>query len=169
MASDISAISTAAEAVPNEVVDVLNELLESSRDRQYGFRACAEEVNSAQLKKVFQSRASQCASAASELAGLIRQLGGKPGDGGTVSGAMHRGWLHAKGFVGAESPVAMLEECEHDEDAAIARYRKALKENLPTGVRAIVRRQAEGAQRNRDQIKALRETARATGKASSEL
>jgi uncharacterized protein (TIGR02284 family) len=169
MASDINAISTAAEAVSNDqVVDVLNDLLENSRDRQYGFRACAEEVDSVQLKKVFQSRASQCASAASELAELIHQLGGKPSDGGTVSGAMHRGWLHAKGFVGAESSVSMLEECERGEDAAVARYRKALKENLPIGVRAIVQRQAEGAQRNRDQINALRETARATGKASSE-
>lgn len=170
MASDISAISTAAEAVSNDqMVDVLNQLLGNSRDRQYGFRACAKEVDSAPLRKVFQSRASQCASAASELAGLIRQFGGKPRDGGTVGGAMHRGWVHAKGFVGADSSASMLEEYERGEDAAVVRYRKALEEDLPASVRAIVQRQAEGARRNGDQIKALRETARATGKASSEL
>jgi uncharacterized protein (TIGR02284 family) len=158
MASDINATSVAAEAVSNDqVVDVLNDLLENSRDGQYGFRACAEEVDSAQLKDVLHSRSSQCASAASELAGLIRQFGGKPNDGGTVSGAMHRGWVHVKGSVGADSPLSMLEECERGEDAAVARYRKALKENLPASVRAIVQRQADGAQHNHDQIKALRD------------
>jgi hypothetical protein len=42
----------------------------------------------------------------------------------------------------------------------VARYRKALKQNLPVDVRAVVERQAEGAQRNHDQIKLLRDEAR---------
>lgn len=158
MASDTNATFATAGAVSNDqVVAVLNDLLENSRDGEYGFRACAEEVDSTELQQVFQSRASQCASAASELAGLVRQFGGKPNEGGTVSGAMHRGWVHVKGAVGADSPLSMLEECERGEDAAVARYRKALKENLPDEVRMVVLRQADGAQRNHDQIKALRD------------
>jgi hypothetical protein len=99
MASNTHATSATADLMSNdEVVDVLNDLLENSHDGEYGFRACAEEVDSAQLKQVFQSHASQCASAASELAGLIRQLGGKPDEGGSVSGAMHRGRVHVKGM-----------------------------------------------------------------------
>ncbi|KQW54343.1 ferritin-like domain-containing protein [Variovorax sp. Root411] len=151
-----------ARVIPNdEVVDVLDDLLENTRDGEYGFRACAEEVNSEQLKRVFQERASQCATAASELGGLIRQLGGEVDDGGSVSGAMHRGWVHVKGKIGADSPFSMLEECERGEDAAVARYRKALKAELPAEVRAVVQRQAEGAQRNHDQIKSLRDQMRA--------
>jgi uncharacterized protein (TIGR02284 family) len=162
MANDINATSATSDTVStDQVVEVLNDLLENSRDGEYGFRACAKEVESAQLKGVFESRASQCASAASELAGLIRQLGGKPSDSGTVSGAMHRGWVHVKGTVGADSPLSMLEECERGEDAAVARYRKALKADLPAEVRVIVQRQADGAQRNHDQIKALRDQHRA--------
>jgi uncharacterized protein (TIGR02284 family) len=57
----------------------------------------------------------------------------------------------------------MLEECERGEDAAVARYRKALKQNLPADVRAVIERQAEGAQRNHDEIKRLRDAARARG------
>lgn len=160
MANDIQA--TTADAVSNDqVIDVLNDLLENSRDGEYGFRACAEEVDSAQLKPVFEGRAAQCASAASELAALIRQLGGEPDDGGSVSGAMHRGWVHVKGTVGANSPLSMLEECERGEDAAVARYRKALKNDLPAQVRMLVQRQADGAQANHDQIKGLRDQFRA--------
>jgi len=55
----------------------------------------------------------------------------------------------------------MLEECERGEDAAVARYRKALKEDLPADVRAVVQEQADGAKRNHDQIRNLRNSAKA--------
>jgi uncharacterized protein (TIGR02284 family) len=144
-----------------QAVSVLNDLLENSRDGEYGFRACAEEVDSGELKQVFQERAAECAKAATELVGLIRQLGGDAEDGGSLGGAMHRGWVHLKGAVGASSPLSMLEECERGEDAAVARYRSALKEDLPAEARAIVQRQAEGTQRNHDRIKSLRDQLRA--------
>ena len=151
-----------AQPASNEkAISVLNDLLENTRDGEYGFGACAEEVDSPQLKQVFRDRAAACTKAASELVGLIRNLGGEADDGGTVAGAMHRGWVHVKGTVGADSALSMLEECERGEDAAVARYRKALKEDLPADVRAVIERQAEGAQRNHDQIRTLRDQARA--------
>lgn len=146
------------------VVDVLNDLLENTRDGEYGFMACAEEVEAtSQLKSVFNERATQCRSAATELVALISQHGGTPADGGTASGALHRAWVHTKAAVGANSPTSLLEECERGEDAALARYRKALKADLPADVRTVIARQAEGAQRNHDQIKSMRDQARAAG------
>ena len=139
--------NTAETANSADVVDVLNDLLENTRDGDYGFRACAEEV--------------ECAKAAGELVQLITRFGGSPDKGGTVTGAMHRGWVHVKGSVGANSALSMLEECERGEDAALARYRKALKQDLPADVHAIVQQQAEGAKRNHDQIKQLRDQMRA--------
>jgi uncharacterized protein (TIGR02284 family) len=144
-----------------EVADILNDLLENARDGEYGFRTCAEEVKSAEMKRLFSDRAASCAQAASELSQMILAQGGKPAEGGTAAGAMHRGWVHVKGMVGANSDLSMLEECERGEDAALARYRKALKYNLPADVRGVVERQAEGAQRNHDQVKMLRDQARA--------
>jgi len=116
-----------------------------------------------QLKSIFNERATQCRSAAFELVALISQYGGTPADGGTASGALHRAWVHTKAAVGVNSPTSLLEECERSEDAALARYRKALKADLPADVRAVVERQAEGAQRNHDQIKSMRDQARAAG------
>ena len=145
----------------SDVIDVLNDLIENSHDGEYGFRTLAERVESARLKQVFSDRAIQCAQAAQELTQWVRAQGGKPAEGGTASGALHRGWVKVKGAVGADSEVSMLEEAERGEDAALARYRKALKENLPADVRALVERQAQGAQRNHDQIKAMRDEAKA--------
>jgi uncharacterized protein (TIGR02284 family) len=144
----------------DDVVDVLNDLLENTRDGEYGFRTCAEQVESANAKQLFTSRAEGCRQAGEELMALIRNYGGEPAEGGTAAGAMHRGWVQVKGAVGADSELSILESCERGEDAGIARYRKALKQSLPADVRAVVQRQADGAQRNHDLIRDLRNVAR---------
>jgi len=144
-----------------DVVDVLNDLLENARDGEYGFRTCAEQVETASAKQLFATRATGCQDAAAELSGLIMEYGGEPASGGTVAGALHRGWVQVKGSVGADSELSILESCERGEDTAIARYRKALKQALPADVRAVVQRQAAGAQKNHDQIRYLRNAARA--------
>lgn len=145
----------------DEVVDVLNDLLENCPDGEYGFRACADEVESLPAKQLFKRRAAGCRAAEAELLPLIAAYGGKPADGGTAGGALHRGWVHVKGSLGADSELSILESCERGEDTAIARYRKALKRALPAEVRAVVERQAVGAQRNHDEIRDLRNAARA--------
>ena len=79
-----------ASITSDEVLSILNDLLENSRDGEYGFRACADEVEDAQIKQVFANRSAQCAAAAAELATLIRSLGGEADKGGSVSGALFR-------------------------------------------------------------------------------
>src|SRR5690606_29573817 len=100
----------------SDVIDVLNDLIENSHDGEYGFRTLAERVDSARLKQVFSDRAVACAQAAQELSQWVRAQGGTPADGGTASGALHRGWVKVKGAVGADSEVSMLEEAERGED-----------------------------------------------------
>ncbi len=145
----------------DEVADVLNDLLENARDGEYGFRASAEAVESASLKQVFNARADGCRDAAAELVPLIVAYGGEPAEGGTTTGALHRGWVQVKGAVGANSEGSILDEAERGEDASLARYRKALKQQLPADVRSVVQQQMQGAQRNHDEIKALRDAANA--------
>lgn len=146
----------------SDVVDVLNDLLENCRDGEYGFRTCAEELSddNAELRQLFMDRAEGCRRAGEELMRLIVQRGGTPDKGGTAAGAMHRGWVHVKGSLGADSELSMLEECERGEDAAVARYRKALKQPLPDDVRTVIQAQAEGAQRNHDKIRDRRDAAK---------
>ena len=141
----------------DDVVDVLDDLLESCRDGEYGFRTSAEHAESPELKGIFLRHASECAAAASELEREIRNYGGEPSSGGSMSGALHRGWVSVKAAMTSRDDKAVLEECERGEDAAVARYRKALKASLPAPVRAIVERQAQGAQRNHDEVRDLRD------------
>lgn len=143
-----------------DTIDTLNDLIETCGDGEYGFNACAEHTSGVKLTTVFRHRAEQCREAAAELRGLVQRLGGKPDEGGTASGALHRGWVAVRGTLAGYSDQAMLDECERAEDTALARYRKALKQTLPSDIQAVVQRQMDGAQRNHDQIKALRDNAK---------
>lgn len=147
----------------DDIVDVLNDLIETCKDGEFGFQTCAKHTTSADLKSLFTQRALECQSAATELAPYVLQYGGEPEDGGSASGAMHRGWTAVRGSLVGFSDQAMLDECERGEDAALARYRKALKEDdLPVAVRAVIERQSLGVQRNHDQIKLLRDRLKAS-------
>lgn len=144
------------EDIHDDAIDTLNNLLEICRDGEYGFTESAEHTKTQEVKSVFLQRAGDCRSAATELQQLILEMGGEPEEGGTVSGAMHRGWVAVKGSLSGYSDIDMLEECERGEDVALAQYRKALKQDLPMQAKAVVERQAQGTQRNHDQIRDMR-------------
>ncbi|HXE50768.1 MAG TPA: PA2169 family four-helix-bundle protein [Ramlibacter sp.] len=152
---------TNGSASREQVLETLNDLLENARDGELGFREAAEHTTTPSLSALFGRRADNCRQAAAELQEQLQRLGGKVDEGGTVIGAAHRVWVQIRGLFGGASDEKMLNECERGEDAAVARYRKALKQNLPHDVHALVQRQFEGAQRNHDMIKALRDRARA--------
>jgi len=126
----------------DDIVDTLNDLIETCKD--------------------FLQRAAECQTAASELQPYVVQYGGKPDQSGSASGALHRGWVSVRGSLVGFTDQAMLDECERGEDAALARYRKALKQELPATLIAIVQRQEIGVQRNHDQVKLLRDRAKAS-------
>lgn len=146
----------------DEVIDVLNDVLETAKDGEYGFRACAEHTKAQDIKTLFLRHADECRAAAAELASEVRRLGGTADAGGTAGGSMHRGWVAVRGTLTGYSDQAMLDECERGEDTAIGHYRKAIRQNLPSDIRSILEKQYQGAQRNHDQIKALRDAMKAS-------
>jgi len=148
----------------DDIVDILNDLIETTKDGEYGFRTSAERANAANVKALLNSRATSCAAAATELQALVRQYGGEPEDDGTALGAVHRGWVAMKAAIStnAHEDHAILAECERGEDKAVNAFRKAAQETgLPADVRAVIDRQLQGARANHDQVKALRDSVKA--------
>lgn len=141
----------------DEVVEVLNDLIDACRDGERGFRTSAEHAKAGELQSFLTRRAGDCATAATELEQAVKSYGAVPREGGTVAGALHRGWVAIKTALTSNDDKAVLVECERGEDAAVAHYRKALEKPLPDAVRALVQRQASGAQRNHDEVRAMRD------------
>jgi uncharacterized protein (TIGR02284 family) len=144
----------------DDVIDVLQDLVECSRDGEYGFRESASQVKSEDLKMILLQRGHDCRRAVQELNEQISALGGRIEENGSAAGAVHRGWVAVKTALSSYDDKAVLEECERGEDNAVARYRKALKTPLPAGVKLVVERQMLGVLHNHDQIKMLRDQLR---------
>ncbi len=139
-------------------IDVLNELVETCRDGEQGFRTAAEGVRDPQLKALFLTYARQRQEFAIELETELRRLGGEPGRGGSVAGTLHRGWMNIRSAL-AGGDSAILAEAERGEDAAKSAYEKAVSEGLPEGARLVVERQYARVKETHDRVRALRERA----------
>jgi uncharacterized protein (TIGR02284 family) len=140
----------------DDVIATLNDLIETSRDGEQGFRTCADGVKSAQLKQMFQQAANRCAQAVSELQAKVRALGGDPERRGSVSGSLHRAWVDIKSTITGMDEAAVLAECERGEEVATKAYKDALSKGLPADVRSMVERQYQGVRQHQDRVRELR-------------
>lgn len=143
----------------NHVAAILNKLLETTKDGQSGFRACADAVKNSALKKEFEDAARKCGEGADELETRMRSLGKDPTTSGTVTGALHRAWTNVKSQITGMDDYAVLTECERGEDIAKRVYEEALVEDLPSDVKELVQRQYQGVKANYNRIRGLRDQA----------
>lgn len=128
-------------ASTEQAVSTLNNLIETCRDGQEGFKAAAEGVDNTGLKEVFDAYSRQRASFAGELQDEVRRLGGEPDTSGSVTASLHRGWMGLRAALTGGDEASVLAECERGEDAAMSNYRAAFNVDLPANVRQIVERQ----------------------------
>jgi uncharacterized protein (TIGR02284 family) len=146
-------------AVPTQIVNALNNLIETCKDGEKGFQTAAQGVRDLQLKQLFETYVRQRAEFARELQEAIRQLGAEPETSGSAAGALHRGWMNIKSAVTGTSDSAVVEEAERGEDSAKAAYEEALSAPLPGNIRPIVERQYAAVKQAHDQVRALRRAA----------
>jgi uncharacterized protein (TIGR02284 family) len=144
-----------------DTIETLNDLIETCKNGEYGFRECAGYARDAQLKATFEARSEECRAAAAQLQVHVRELGGKPDLGGSMTGALHRGWVTARYTLSSDHDLALLEECERGEDAALESYREALTQEMPLPVRNLVEAQYQGVKQNHDVIRRLRDSQKA--------
>jgi len=138
----------------------LHDLIPILKDGEEGFLAAAEDAEAPELKQQFEDFARQRSLFAGELQDLARSLGvSNPPDGGTVTGAIHRGWLGLKAAIATRDAYAILVECERGEDAAVSAFRKALQNGpLPADVRSALHLQAAAIETAHLRIRSLRDS-----------
>ena len=139
----------------DEVISTLNNLVETCKDGQNGFRTAAEGVKNSELIALFNTYSEQRGQFASELQNEVRSLGGDPEKTGSTAAALHRGWINIKSTVTGEDEGAVISECERGEDSAVNAYEAALQEDLPANVRAIVETQFAKVKEAHDRIRSL--------------
>jgi uncharacterized protein (TIGR02284 family) len=138
----------------------LNHLINICRDGQKGFDAAAQSIKDAALRAELIQYSQQRQNFARELQAMVDDCGEAPQDGGTVSGAMHRGWMKLKEAIASNDRYAVLAECERGEDSAIEAYRDAIAMDLSAPAAVLVETQYQQIDRVHDRIRALRDAAR---------
>ena len=142
-----------------EIISTINNLIETLKDGQEGFKQAAEGVKDPQLKSIFNEYSQQRSRVATELQSQARSLGEpQPETSSTAAGALHRAWINLKSAVTRGDDHAILVECERGEDSAVEEYRKAIDSNLSVPVRDVVSRQYAEIKNTHDRIKHLRDT-----------
>ena len=139
----------------DNVISTLNNLIETCKDGENGFRTAADGVKNSELKTLFNTYSQQRAQFAAELQSEVRNLGGDPEETGSVAASLHRGWINIKSAVTGEDEGAVISECERGEDSAVRNYQDALTETLPANIQSIVQRQYVEVKEAHDRIRAL--------------
>jgi len=138
----------------------LKNLIQILHDGRDGYRQASDQVNEAPLKGLFDTLATQRAQFAQELEPYLAVSGEEDADdqGGTLSGAVHRGWIDLKSALTRQDAHSILEEVERGEDAAKKAYRDALDEkDISDDVRSLIQRQSAEILHAHDQIRTLRD------------
>ena len=140
---------------------VLNNLIETLKDGQEGFKQAAESVRNPALKSLFSDFSQQRSRFATALQGEARRHGEtEPETGSSASGALHRGWINLKSAITGGDEHAILAECERGEDSAVEEYKKALDDGLTPSAQELVLRQFAEIKAAHDRIKSLRDAAK---------
>jgi len=141
----------------NNAISVLNNLIETCKDGELGFKTAAEGLKSADIKTKFLEYSRQRSEMGRELQAEVRRLGGDPEKSGSMSGSIHRGWLDIKSVITGKDDHAILAEAERGEDVAKSAYESASKETLPGTAQTIVQQQAVKVRQAHDHVRDLRD------------
>lgn len=141
---------------PDQTVSTLNNLIETCRDGQNGFADAAEHIQNPRIKTFCLEQSRTRAQFVGELQQEALALGGDPENTGSTAAAMQRAWMDLKSALGG-GDHAILVSCEAGEDSAVKTYDKALNENLPASIRAIIERQRQNIKQSHDLVKTMRD------------
>ena len=125
-----------------DTIHQLNDLTETCRDGELGYRTAAENVRNTRLETVFFEYSEQRGPFAHALHNEVERLGGKPVDGGTLGATMFRGWINLKSALSGGDGAAIVAACESGEEVAVGAFELVSNMDITGPTRRLVDAQA---------------------------
>lgn len=139
-------------------VQVLNGLVETTRDSADGYDKAAELARNPRFKNLFQERAQARRRLVRELDDEVRNVGGEPPKGGSILGQAHRVFAELRDRIAGQSDKALIEEVERGESFVCDRFQKAAQDDaLPVQTRQSIERAHGALSADRDAARALKD------------
>lgn len=137
---------------------VAKELVETLKDGERGFASAAEKLRDsdrAEWAAKLQRLSEQRASFHREIVALGHEYGDDVDESGTLTAALHRGWISLKDAMSGDDAGRVLAAAATGEDHAVSEYEKALEQDLSRGFREVVSQQHAAVVAARDEVVAL--------------
>jgi uncharacterized protein (TIGR02284 family) len=140
-----------------KIVAALNQLIETCKDGEKGFREASEAITIGFYQILFQEYARHRANFASQLQNEVRKLGADPDRKGSVAGTVHRGWMNLRSAINLRDDDSILAECERGENAAVKNYKDALKTKMPEDIKHLLEVHLQKIESTRKRIRVMEE------------
>ena len=133
----------------------LNGIVATLKCSEEGFRGAAKRFLNPKLTETFMFYAFERQRFASEFQDLVANLGGIAELKGTISCALHRGWLNLKDTIEGMNDLGILAEAEVGETSVADHLQEVCSSGLPDNIREMLEPQIEDILKDRDYIKEL--------------
>ena len=152
----------------NEVISILDDLIETCRKGQEGFRNAAESMQNIEFRRLFNIFSQQRTQFMTELQAEVHRLGGDANQGKDTakdtaaalpSNTLPFRTAAATRSAGIRDEASIIAECQREEEAAVNDYQEALKADLPLDVQYVVKRQYMDIKDAYDRIRILQRAA----------
>jgi uncharacterized protein (TIGR02284 family) len=137
---------------------VAKELVETLKDGERGFASAAEKLRDSDRQEwatTLQKFSEQRADFSREIVEMGHEYHEDVDESGTVTAALHRGWISLKDALTGDDAGSVLGAAVTGEDHAVSEYEKALQQDLSAGFRDVVTRQHAAVVAARDEVKTL--------------
>lgn len=113
-----------------QAISKLNDLFQTYKDSEEGYRLAAKEVHGQQFKTLFRRAAGERANFARKMQEEVLKLGGKPATGGTMAGSLHRSWMKFRYQLNLHDDEVVLCECLRGDEKALEKYQDLFFDRL---------------------------------------
>ncbi len=129
-----------------ETIKQLNQLIETCKDGELGYRTAAESVHNTELASVFSDYSKQRGQFALALDSEVERLGGTAAESGTAGATVFRGWIHLKAALSGGDGGAIAAACESGEEVAVGAFELVVNMDITGAARVLVEKQARQVQ-----------------------
>jgi uncharacterized protein (TIGR02284 family) len=144
-------------------ISVINSLITTTIDSANGFERSAENIDSPDIKRMFQEFAQERRQVIGRLQEHVRMHGGTPNDDGSLKADLHRRWEDLRNAIGG-GDKAVIEEVERGEDYIKGKYDTALADDqLSPDCRAVVQEAYQSVRAGHDRASAMKHGMQGTG------
>ena len=124
------------------MIQELNQLTETCKDGELGYRTAAENVHNSELASVFSEYSKQRGRFVAALQREVERLGGTADESGTLGASVFRGWIHLKAALTGGDGGAIVAACESGEEVAVGAYEMVVNSDLTGPARVLVEKHA---------------------------